>query len=315
MVYETFQETITTKLRERLGDEYRLLLQKIPKNNGLTLNGLSISPRDQAVAPTVYLNQYYEQFQNGRPLDALADEIVSVYRANSAVTHTDFSMLEDFSGLRDKVVYRLVHTLSNQKLLEDVPSVPYLDLSIVFYLYLKQGPLRQMTALIHNRHMRMWNTSPEELYALACANTQRLMPAELKTMAQVIKDMAKEHLGKDYQEDLMEKILPRHEDAPMFVLTNSVGLHGAAAMLYPCALKGAADSFQKDLVILPSSIHEVLLIPYEDSLDFRELSDMVININREHVPLEDRLSNHVYFYSRLLNKVTAVPGCSSSHVS
>lgn len=61
---------------------------------------------------------------------------------------------------------------------------------------------------------------------------------------------------------------------------------------------------EKDLVILPSSIHEVLLIPYEDHICFEELTDTVSHINRAEVPVEDRLSDQVYLYSRSLDAVT-----------
>ncbi len=315
MVYETFQKNITAKLQDRLGEGYKLIIQKVPKNNGLILDGLSISPRNQAVAPTIYLNHYYERFLEGVSLDSLAEEIADIYRENSPVIHVDFSMLGDFSKLRSRVVCRLIHTDSNQNLLADIPSVPYLDLSIVFYLYLEQNEFGQMTALIHQRHMNMWNTTPDELYSLACANTPRLLPSSLKTMTQVIKDIVKEHFGKQYREELLDGILPKHEDSPMYVLSNSTGINGAAAVTYPDVLKNIADTLKKDLVILPSSIHEVLLIPYDNHVDFDELTEMVTSINREQVPLEDRLSNHVYFYSRTSNRLSIAPGRASTYTS
>lgn len=307
MVYETFQKTITARLRERLGEGCCLLLQKVPKNNGLVLDGLSISFGHQTVAPTIYLNHYYERFREGVSIDELAEEILNIYRDNSPITHADFSILNDFSRLRDRVVYRLIHTLSNQELLADIPSVPYLDLSIVFYLHLEQNEFGQMTALICNRHMAMWNTSLEELYSLARVNTPRLLPAKLKTMTQAIREMAKDYLGSDYREETVKQLLPEHEEAPMYVLSNSSCINGAAAMIYPHVLESMADTLKKDLVILPSSIHEVLLVPYMEHMNFTDLSDMVISINREQVPIEDRLSNHIYLYSRSTGQVTMAP--------
>ena len=130
-------------------------------------------------------------------------------------------------------------------------------------------------------------------------------------MTQVIKDMAKNHLGDEYREELMDQILPCHDSAPMYVLSNSVGINGASALMYPNALKSIADELKKDLVILPSSIHEVLLIPYENDVDFEDLSNMVTTINQEQVPVEDRLSNHVYYYSRAADQVIIAPSHSS----
>ena len=86
-------------------------------------------------------------------------------------------------------------------------------------------------------------------------------------------------------------------------------------MLYPNILKNFAEQLDRDLVILPSSIHEVLLLPYDESILFRELSDMVSNINQNEVAVEDRLSNHVYFYSRTADEIILAHDSASAYVS
>ena len=59
-----------------------------------------------------------------------------------------------------------------------------------------------------------------------------------------------------------------------------------------------------DLIILPSSIHEVLLIPHSNHISYEELAETVFTINQEEVPQEDRLSNHIYYYSRSKNHLS-----------
>lgn len=312
MRYETFQTKVTDTLQEQLGEDYRLILQKVPKNNGTILDGLCIMRNTSRSSPTIYLNSYYEQYQEGIPFSSIIQEILQIYQENTMVTHLDVSILDDFSLLKDKVLYKLIHTASNQELLADVPSVPCLDLSMVFYLFLDKNEDGQMTSLIHNDHMQSWNTSLEELHQLATANTPLFLPAELKTMSEVIKSIAKEHLGTDYRENFVDDLLSAPDVAPLYVLTNSSGIFGACAMLYPGQLKNFADMLEKDLVILPSSIHEVLLIPYEDSICFEELTGLVTQINRTEVPLEDRLSDQVYLYSRSLDDITLATAPSDS---
>lgn len=134
MVYEMFQTKVADSLRSQLGSDYKLTLLKVPKNNGMILDGLSITRKDLAASPTIYLNSYYERYQEGIPFNSIVSEILQIYQENSSVTHLDFSVLNDFSLLRDKVLYKLIHTESNKELLTDLPSIPYLDLSIVFYL-------------------------------------------------------------------------------------------------------------------------------------------------------------------------------------
>ena len=134
MVYEMFQTKIANTLRSCLGNDYELMLQKVPKNNGTLLDGLCITKKAQGVSPTIYLNSYYERYREGIPFNSIIKEILEIYQDNSSVTDLDFSILNDFSQLREKVAYKLIHTASNKELLTTIPSIPYLDLSIVFYL-------------------------------------------------------------------------------------------------------------------------------------------------------------------------------------
>lgn len=312
MVYEMFQAKVADSLRSQLGGDYQLVLQKVPKNNGTILNGLSIMRKGAGVSPTIYLESYYERFQEGTSFNFIIQEILQIYQEHTAVTHLDFSILNDFSLLRDKVMYKLIHTASNRELLQDIPSIPYLDLSIVFYLFLEKNEYGQMTALIHNDHLESWNTCLEELYRLASANTPEFLPADLKPMSDVMKSIAQEQLGTDYREDFIDELMSSPDASPLYVLTNSSGICGACALLYPDQLKNFADMLESDLVILPSSIHEVLLVPYDDHISFDELAHMVSHINRAEVPVEDRLSDQVYLFSRALDQVifAGSPVCS-----
>ena len=98
-------------------------------------------------------------------------------------------------------------------------------------------------------------------------------------------------------EDIVEtEALP---SVALYVLTNSRGINGAACILYPRVLKEFAESLGEDLIILPSSIHEVLLTPSSVSLPPEELNEMVQAINQSDVPAEDRLSDHIYYFSRI----------------
>jgi len=318
MVYETFQAAITTELTNRLGPGYQLSVQKVPKNNGKMLNGLTICRRGESIAPTIYLNSYFELYQAGRPMESLIQEILRIYQENSDIPRADLSILNDFSRLKDKVAFRLIHTQANQELLKTIPSIPYLDLSIVFYLFLDKNDYGQMTALIHNNHMEMWNTTIEELHRLAVLNTPRLFPPDLKAMIHVMSDLVfqKEPSdGKGEIQELVHRFLSARDLPPLYVLTNSSGINGAGTILYPDVLKNFSGLLNQDLVILPSSVHEVLLIPYEETISFDELAQTVTEINQTEVPLEDRLSNHVYFYSRKADDVLMIQDSASPYIS
>ena len=98
MVYEMFQTKVTDALQARLGDRYDLILQKVPKNNGILLDGLAIMRKGAGSSPTIYLNSYYERYLEGIPFNSIIKEILQIYQDNSSVTDLDFSILNDFSS-------------------------------------------------------------------------------------------------------------------------------------------------------------------------------------------------------------------------
>lgn len=315
MVYEEFQAAVTSALKKELGQDYQMAIQKVPKNNGAILDGLCINKKGETIAPTIYLNTYYEQYEDGWSIEELTKEILSVYQSHSKPFPVDFSLLNDFSNLKNKVVYKLIHTQANQELLKSIPSIPYLDLSIVFYLFLDKNETGQMTALIHNRHLAMWNTTLEELSELASKNTPALFPADLKTMIQIIQDIICQKEGKENSDHIIEEFFLAQCPAPLYVLTNTAGINGACAILYPDILKNFSATLNQDLVIIPSSIHEVLLVPYDSTISLDDLSNMVNQVNHTEVPMEDRLSNHVYFYSRQTDQVLILQDSVSPYLS
>lgn len=310
MVYTAFLDTIRQMVQAKLADSGSAQIRQISKNNGLVLDGLCVSPPGGGVSPTIYLNPYYPLYQKGMSLEEIIQDIFNILADNSRIPDISTKSLSDFTVLRSKVAYKLIHTASNQELLKDIPHIPFLDLSIVFYLYLESTKNGQMTALIHKDHQKMWQISTEELYDIAKTNTPILLPAQIKNMYDVMEEIAADQLGEDYKKDFLDMEQDDHRLSPLSVLSNSSGFHGAAAILYEGVLKNFAKPLGQDLVILPSSIHEVLLLPYDETTDFSGLCDMVASINQSEVPAEDQLSNQVYLYSLSDDRISLVTNSS-----
>lgn len=299
MVYTEFLTTIQRMLEERLGDGYTLRLLTIPKNNGILLDGLSILPPGTDLAPTVYLNSFYGLYLEGIPMERIVDEIQKLFEDNPPPDCILADQISDFSRIAPKVMMKLVQTRSNQKLLSDVPHIPFMDLSVIFYLSLGRNSYGQMTALIHREHMNLWNTDVATLFRLATVNTPAAFPALIQGMDAVLTELARNNPYSSYDESALEKLLEKSRSiSPLYVLSNTTGIYGACCLLYPGILKDFAESLDSDLVIVPSSIHEVLLTPIEEDMTYESLNSMVASINQSDVPAEDRLSDHVYLYHR-----------------
>ena len=134
MLYHTFLSAVIQQMEKRLGDGYVLTIHRIPRNNGLSLDGLSICEKGSRVAPTLYLNSCYQRFQSGTPLEQLLDELLSLYRQSLANNPFDLNLLEQADSVRPRVAYRLINAQSNRELLKTLPHIPVLDLAKVFYL-------------------------------------------------------------------------------------------------------------------------------------------------------------------------------------
>lgn len=320
MVYEAFLNNVTEQIKQNLGEGYDLTLHKIPKNNGMILDGLCITRGKEQIAPAIYLNTCYSRYLAGQSIEDLAAEVVALYQGSYMPPDMDYSKLAQYIDMKPRIACRLINAASNQEYLKEIPHVLWLDLAIVFYLCVHEDDSGLMTAAIHNTHLDIWGISLEELKETAFFNTPLLFPPVITSMAKIIEDLGQAlkentaaHPGMSaagesgpLQPDISS--VPEFPDpgqsAPFFVLSNQSGIHGASCILYPDVIKNFAELMEKDIIILPSSIHEVLLLPDEGDISCNEMSRLVTHINHTEVPEEDRLSNQVYLYSRIHHTLT-----------
>lgn len=307
MAYEIFLECLLQNLQAALGEEFHFILRPLPRNNGVTLDGLTLQGPGAHLAPTIYLNPYYQKLIHGSSLESIVEEILQLYQTTPSPASLTAESVIDFEYLKDKVMFRMIHTASNQVLLSDVPHIPYLDLSIIFFLSLERTDTGQVTAMIHNSHARMWKVSARDLWRLARENTPREFPAEIQSMQELLQSMARDTSQDTCAPSLLDLLLQApSETIPLYVLSNQTGLYGAACMIYQDILKDFAARLEKDLIVLPSSVHEVLLTPDSPDASYEDLSNMVRTINTQEVPLEDQLSNQVYLYTRSDDRIRIV---------
>lgn len=150
-----------------------------------------------------------------------------------------------------------------------------------------------MTATIHNSHLHVWDISLEDLRTSALSNSPRLFPLVISNMACIIEEMSR---GSNPHP---QEIHPKPETLALFhVLGNRSGTNDATCTLYKDVLKNFADGTERNLAILPSSIHEVLLLPDDGDIPYGETSRLMTHTNRSEVPEKDHLSNRVYLHLR-----------------
>lgn len=187
-------------------------------------------------------------------------------------------------------------------MLQDIPHYDVLDLSVVFYFIINTESVQNATAMINNEHLKMWNVSRDEIFKIAEENTPRLLAYDIKSIDEILKKHFEQCRGFDeYISDNgamhMEKLSLSQTDVKMFVLTNIFQMNGAACMLYEKPVRWFSEKINSDIYIIPSSIHEVIMLPVND-IGKDELNVMVEQVNREELAECDILSDHVYLYDR-----------------
>ncbi len=297
MTYQEFKDTTIRAIQMKLGKNARVTIQDIIKNNDTHLDGLTILADQSNISPTIYLNQYYEQFLHGKTLSEIYTEILLAYEKHLPKKNIDVSFFTDYSKVKEHIIFKLVNYERNRELLKQVPHIRYLDLAIVFNCLISADEDGCATILIHNHHLSFWNVSTDELYELAKVNTPKLLSHRIHSMSDIIKEVFDD-------EDLSAVLSEEADVIPMYILTNRQKLHGSACIVYENLLSSIADRLNSDLYVLPSSIHEVILIPSASANSYAELSSMVREVNATQVSREEVLSDHVYYYSRTSKKLS-----------
>lgn len=287
MNYQEFLCNMRTELSSRVTPGATLKIQTITKNNGTHYDGLIILQPGCNIAPTIYLTPYYHRYLEGVPMKDIYDDILTTYRRYLPETDFDIGMFVDFDRARSHIIMRLINTEYNEALLKDVPHIEYHDLSIVFYCLVYADPTNQGSILIHNSHMHMWDTSVEELHRLARQNTPALLPYKSIPMKELLKTHPLAHLL-----DL--------DEIPMQILTNKYKTNGASVILYDNLLAQISDFFAQSMILLPSSIHEWILIPVDEynATELGYYSQVVKEVNASQIPDDEILSEHAYFYRK-----------------
>lgn len=303
MGVKEFAAKIERAVSQRLGDACQVRIQEVCKNNGVLLQGLVILQENQNISPTIYLNSFWEAYEAGVPLAAVVEKILSIYQEDTPKENVDMSFFRIFEAVKDRICYKLISADRNRELLEKIPHLEYLDLAICFYYAYQGEALGNGSILIHNNHLEMWQTDTAQVWEIAHENTPRLFPWECCSLETVFRDMEEEDedkQGSDSEEEPLSDLIP------MRILSNENRVFGASCILYPGLLEKIAGEQKSNLYLLPSSIHEVILLPDNGEEDADYLRAMISEVNESQVEPEEVLSNQLYYFDRHINKVSVV---------
>ena len=287
MNYQQFVIVVKNKVALALGDGMSLNIHTALKNNGVERVGLTISDKRINISPTIYLEEYYKQFQDGFDMEDIIASILDVYQEVKFEHTWQIHTVKDFEIMRSKIVYKLIHAKKNESLLNKMPYIAYLDFAIVFYILFEVDDSGTATIPITHELIQLWDVSVDEVQQCAFCNAPSLLPASFKPMQIVIDELMGTNLS---EQEAIEDL--------MFVLTNSLRSFGAACILYDGMLDKISEEIGENFYILPSSIHEMIIVPESNSPSREHLNEMITEVNQTQVDEEEFLSACVYYYDR-----------------
>ena len=267
MNYTEFMNAMLCEIRGQIGVEVRTELYTVTKNNGTRRTGILFKQTDSNLAPTIYLEEFYQKYLKGQQVPDLADSICSIYQEIRVKKTCDCQNLFDFENVKEHIVYKLIRRDANEELLKQIPYEPFLDLAVVYYIQIDNTRFGSAAIQIRNEHLRYWRVEKEEIQRLAEKNTPRIYPVQIQQVMRF-----------------------------MYVATNQQCSMGAAVMRYPNLWEKVRGMIGESFYILPSSIHEVILVPESFGMEPERMTEMVKEINQTGVAPEEVLSDSVYYF-------------------
>ena len=272
---EAYLKQLEEELRKQAGDGGKLVYRDVTKNNGVVRRSVSIVRDGATVSPVIYLDTCYDAYLKcGQTAQETAAQILHDQAYADYVQEKAEVFFGSYDGVKEQLSMKAVNLEKNRSLLPEVPHLIFEDLAVLYYYTVLGGQERNGTVRISRDDLERWEVTEEDFIRDAEMSSRAMFPPVIRGV--------REMLG-----------FPGPEEE-LFVLTNTRGVFGAACLFYPGMTDEILERFGKSCYILPSSIHEVLILPESPDCDPQALRTIVREINRTEVLEEDFLSDSVY---------------------
>ena len=299
MSFDDFKKEVAAVVKDYLPDEYKdakVTIATVSKI-GMTYDSLTVRPEGQLASPAANLNAFYEEYENGKAFDAIMDDISDVLQTKAPAHMQNLSWLLDFDKAKDHLFIRVSNAEKNEGLIASAPYKKVEDLIITYHVAVESTDHGLASTIINNDLLNHYGVSIEQVHEAAIENTPNLLGVKFKPMIEIVAENM--GIGVD---DLP---VPSPSDPPLYVLSNNYLNFGAGLIMIPEVMDKVAEKLGNNLVILPSSVHEVIVTPVLPDTDISRLDDMVADINSNVVDPKEVLADHIYIYDGLEHSLTS----------
>lgn len=278
-----FGNELKNDVEKSLGEGFNITLQEVIKNNGIIHNAMTIRQEGSNVAPSIYYDELFDLYEKGEPFGKLTQAVLELYRESRLDGKVNFDFFKDFDMACSLLSYKLALAEPNRERLRDVPVRYIEDLVMIPICIVTIKGNENGSVTITRDHLKMWEISEEELWENIMDNTTVVFPASVKGIT--------EYLRMPFLpvSDILDDV---------YVVTTESGYQGAGAVLYPGVLRKIAEKVGEDLFVIPSSVHETIVMPaLKCQIPPECIRQMIGEVNTSVIRDEEVLSPSLYYYS------------------
>ena len=287
MEFTEFLNAVCDYINET-AEDVKVSVHTAVKNNGVKLSGLSFVKEGFNASPTIYMENYYEKYLSGTDVCEIGDCLLASYRENTPSVSLDMTFFDDFKQVKDRLYIKLVNREKNAEFLNEVPHEDFLDLAIVAYVRMYDRKIGNGIIMIRNEHLKLWGVDAKTVITAAKVNTHDHDDYKLKHIIDVLTTLGSRDAA------ICET---DRQGFPMYVATNTIMQNGAAVLTMKDKLKEFGRVIGEDYYIIPSSVHELILLGSEGTQNVDDIDGMIRQVNSTQLSADEVLADHAYMYS------------------
>ena len=296
MKRKEFFDYVKANVKEYLPEAYAyadIRLHEVKIQNGRSLTAIVFPVAGSNVTPNIYLDSIYEEYIDGKNLDICVGDVADLWTEKmDPDLNINVNEFLDYDHVKEKLQVRVCDAETNKEWLQSKPHTIHGDFAAYYTINLQENEDGVASATVTSALLEAWQIDLSTLHQDAMNADLKRVPV-LHSMDDLIGSMV---FGIGTAENLLGKQIDASAfKPPLFCLTNENRMNGAGLILNEDIRRQVADFMKCDFYVLPSSIHEILVVPADEATELQELCDMVKGINESEVSIEERLSDHVQF--------------------
>ena len=289
MNFEKFTENVQADLTKSLSDAFpdvSVEVMEVNKLQGQSYTGLSIMREESAVAPSINLMPFFEMYEDGAVYEDVLQKITdAAVTSLSYSAEIDVDALHNYDQMKEHLTIQIIGAENNAEMLAAIPHQMMEDMAVVYRFSFGEVSGGNASIVVSNRMMEHYGITQEQLHKDALEAAQKNEPVSVKNMDEIIYELSGGFAGS-----------VDNPQSPMWIATNESRFNGASVMAYPDFMDQVSEKLEGSFYILPSSTHEVIMIPDSFGMKAQEMKTMVTDINASEVRPDEKLTDNVYHF-------------------